>query len=162
MPTYTKHGRLPDNIRDYDTIESLFGENDPEDPRVHLKIKEDPVHKKFNEWTKKLHFIGTNNNIPVSEIFKLINVVFSYSWDTIPFGKYDEVYNFVKANSEYRYKWIDPLLHEYLMKTKYYQTSSTLVDKKATQIFCSNIFSMMENERPKEEFYQLGIEILNR
>lgn len=155
-----KNNRTVDTIRDHDTICSLFGSNNPDRPRIYEKIKDDPVYKKFNEWTKKLQFLGWNSNIPVGEISLLIYRVYGYDWDEIPFGRYDEIYMFVRNNVDIRYKWIAPEMHEELLKTNYYKTSSTLVDKKATSIFMSNLYSMMEAGRPQEEFKQLGIEVL--
>jgi len=152
-----KTKRDPDSIKDFDTIVSLFGYE-----RDHAEIKNDPVYKKFNEWTKRIQYIGTNNNVPLGEILLLINYAFGYVWDTIPFGKYNEVYEFIKKNYDLRYKWIDPPLHEYLLKTNYYETSSTMVDKKATSIFCNNLYGMISAKRPKEEFLQMGIQILNQ
>lgn len=155
-----KIDRTPDTIRDFDTVVSLFGPSDEDHPDRFKKIKENPVYKKFREWTRKIQFIGYNNNVPIGELLLLISIVFHYAWDTIPYGRYPEIYEFVKKNYDYRYKWIYPEMYEYLLSTGYYNVSSTFVDKKATWSFCKNIELMMENNCSNEEFLALGRTVL--
>ena len=106
-------------IRHNDTISELFGSrrigfyNQP-------AYKQHPVYKKFQEKIREIHGFCENNDIPIAECTKLIVTVFGFDWDMVPYGRFEEIFQFVKNNGQFRYRWIDPDYHKKLESIGYY------------------------------------------
>lgn len=144
-------------VRDSDTFAKLFGEREFRD---HESLTGKSKYEQFQHKFHEIHSHGTAIGVSSGEVVGIIVEVFGWTLEHAPFGRLDEVSEFVKRCLPYREKWIDPPMYEYLRSIGYYDKSSTAVAPKAMAIgFCQAVVIMMQKKCPVEDFLQLGREI---
>lgn len=144
-------------IKPFDTVVSLFGEAQDRD---HESLKNNETYMQFMKESRKIHWVGKNNGVPAGDVLLLIYRKFDFNLDNCPWCRFDEVYHFVVNNIDQRYKYIYPEMHAFLLKTDYYNQSSTAVAKPAfVSGVMKTLYHMMKNKAPRENFEKFGIEL---
>ena len=109
----------PVTINNHDTLESIFKRDLIYNRDI---IRKNPIFQEFQNKIREINQIGDNKYIDVAEIFTMINTNYGYyDWSTVPYGKFNEIKEFVRNNIDTRYKISHPPLHEFLKKIGYYE-----------------------------------------
>jgi hypothetical protein len=109
-------------IREYDTIESIFGKE-----RKYENVRDDSRFIEFGNKLREIQNYCKNRYVDLGEAVVLINKTFGYIWDTIPFGKIDEILEWFQNNWFRGYAIMDSEKHVLIMSmndpiAKLYQT----------------------------------------
>jgi hypothetical protein len=145
------------DIKPSDTLAGLFVGSVN---RNHQELKDNSVYRQFQNKFRDIHNIGVAKNVGAGEVLGMIVKIYGLFLDNIAYGKLDEVLKFVRETIDTKEKILYPEMYSYLLKTGYYNQSSTrITPKPMMEGFCSTVIEMMSNKRPREEFLQLGIEM---
>ena len=93
------------------TIRSIFG---PDRERNFDTIRDDSRFKQFRAAIKKIQAIGRAKFVDEGEVLIMINRNFGLVWDTIPFGRMDEITEWVQGNIRQVLAFTCPALHAWL------------------------------------------------
>jgi len=145
-------------IANHESIVSIFG---IAQERNYDNLKDDPTYKEFNRKIREIQDVATNMDFPVVEALQMILYNFGFWWDTIPYGRMNEMKEFVRNNGETRYKIIYPEMHAFLLTTGYYKMGKQKPSKELMSSFCGKIGKMMQEKRPREDFLNLGRAVQN-
>jgi hypothetical protein len=142
-----------------ETLRSIFGKLEEHEDNGYLK---DPVYRKFGKKVGEIQSIAENSLCPIGGCLLMINANYGYTWDTIPWGRFDEIKEFVRNNTKDRYKLIDPEFHKKLVECGYYQMSPTrMANKNLVASWANKVGKMMEEHQPAVNFEILARSIQN-
>lgn len=95
-----------------DCLFSLFGRRISEDTTY---LKEEPLFKKFNAALGTIHTVGLHRGLAVGEQLAMISQKFGFSWHTVPFGRIEEIKQYLIDNAFRKIEILSPDFHKKLM-----------------------------------------------
>jgi len=104
-------GNINQEIQNYETIRSIFGAD-----RIYEKIRDNSKFISFANKLNEIQDICKNKYLDLGEALLMLNKSFGYIWDTIPFGKMDEIKQWFINNWFRNYQILEPEKHEQIMK----------------------------------------------
>lgn len=95
-----------------DTLYGFFGRQLTDDAEYCVK---DPRYIKFHERLKTIMTAGQQHGLAAGEEIAIISKQFGYSFSTLPFGRIDEIKQWIIENAYRKLEILSPDLHSRLM-----------------------------------------------
>jgi hypothetical protein len=105
------HSNTDQQLNSYDTIESVFGVG-----RKYEEIRDNSKYIAFAGNLKEIQDFCRNRYIDLGEALIMLRKTFNYLWDTIPFGKMDEVKQWFENNWFRSFAILEPEKHQEIMQ----------------------------------------------
>ena len=97
-------------VQDYETIESIFGRD-----RKYEEIKDSPKFIMFAQKLRDMQDFCRKKYLDLGEAVTMIQITFNYIWGTIPYGKLDDIKQFLMNNWFRNYAILEPDRHQQIM-----------------------------------------------
>jgi hypothetical protein len=138
------------DIQPEDTICLLFGEAAQ---RGDTKTGE-AQYKAFNKKIGQIQAEGRKHGLDPAACLVMINSMHGFFWDTIPWGRMDEMVEYIKKFGADSIQIIDPEMHKKLLDCGAYKISSGCADKNFVAGVARVIGNMISSRATEQQFLE--------